>query len=302
MKKLLTRWLKSIFLGIIFLSLIPLPASGNPQSEQLFKRGIEQLASHHYSAALTSFSEVINLDNQLSNLAYSNRCLTYLKLNQPQKALNDCQLSLKQQPNNQEVRLNLGLAYYRLGKYKNAVREYGKIIVSNQQDYRAYYNRGLAYSALNAYSNALEDYQQAFKSSQSLSPMEKALIYNDQGLVKIKLGNLIEAIADLTTAINLDQDNELYYYNRGCGYHQQGNYQAAITDFNQVIALNPQKAEAYFRRGWLHHNLGNQPAAIADLNLVLKYTNEEDSVYQKTIQLMNQVKKIYYQTYYNRVG
>jgi tetratricopeptide (TPR) repeat protein len=279
-----------------------LPALSYPESEQLFKRGVEQFQSHQYSAALTSFSEVINLESKLSASAYSNRCLTYLKLNQPQQASYDCKFALKLKPNNSEVRLNLGLAYYRLGKYQSAVREYGKIIASNKQDYRAYYNRGLAYSGLNAYSNALKDYQKAFKSSQSLSPMEKALIYNDQGVVKIKLGNLTEAIADLTTAINLDDGNELYYYNRGCGYHQQGNYQAAITDFNQVIALNPQKTEAYFHRGLLHHSLGNQPAAIADLNLVLNYANEKDSVYQKTIQLIHRVKKIYYQTNYHRVG
>lgn len=293
---LLKKWRLFILSWVIGFSLISSPAIAFSQSQQFLAQGIEQFQLHHYQAALAYFSEVIDLGGKLESAGYSNRCLTYLQSYQPHQAVFDCQLALELNPNNTEARLNLGLSYYRLGNYQEALQNYQQVIKANPNDYRAYYNKGLVYATLNAYQKALSSYEQALKTHQAPSLSEQGAVYNERGLLKSKLGHFEEGIADLSQAINLDQSNESYYLNRAICYHQQGNFEAAIKDLSRAISLNPQYSEAYLRRGWLNHRLGNQETAIADLSIFLDYADEQSQAYQRVSILIEPLKRFYYQS------
>lgn len=73
-------------------------------------------------------------------------------------------------------------------------------------------------------------------------------------------------IADLTNAIELEDDCAYLYYNRGCVYSVCGEHDNAIADYTKAIELNPSFAEAYYNRGIAHMKNSDKNAAIQDLS------------------------------------
>ena len=129
-----------------------------------------------------------------------------------------------------------GVAYFKLGKYKEAIENFDKILNENLKDLKkedvtnSYYNRGLA---------------------------------------KESLGQHEEAIKDFDQAINLDSNNIDAYYNRGIIKSEFGQYEEAIEDFYELIKLNPEKlkkAGTYYNIGLSKNKLSNSNEAIKNLN------------------------------------
>ena len=200
-----------------------------------------------------------------------------LQLKNNAAAETDCIEAIKYNSDNLEAYLNLGLAYYRQGKYEKAIAEYQEVIQRNKRDYRAYYNRGLAYLALNDYQLAITDYQTALVYSSDANTESKSLIYNDLALAYIMLAEDESAILNFSKAIALNANNYDAYFNRGCAHHRQGKYQAAIDDFTRVVQLNPNFTQVYVNRAVLRHQIGQTDAAFSDLNIALQqYQNQGD--------------------------
>ncbi len=244
-------------------------------SSDAFNIGLDNLHQQNYQQALFDFTQVIQGQDNLSGAAYSNRCLVNLQLQNNTKAEADCLTAIKYNSDNLEAYLNLGLAYYRQGKYEQAIAQFQEIIPRDRKDYRAYYNRGLAYLALNDYQPAITDFQTALLQSPDFNTESKSLIYNDLALAYLMLGEDKQAILHFTQAIKSDTTSYNAYYNRGCAYHRQGKYQAAIIDFSQAVQLKSDFTQAYVHRGILNHQIGATDPAYKDLNLALKqYQNQ----------------------------
>ena len=74
-------------------------------------------------------------------------------------------------------------------------------------------------------------------------------IYYARGLSRGFLGNYIGAIADLTRATKLDEDQPNYYFYRAYFKSLYGNNKGSIHDFSRAIELEPYWSEAYYNRG-----------------------------------------------------
>ncbi len=64
-------------------------------------------------------------------------------------------------------------------------------------------------------------------------------------------GNLDQAIADLTKAIELDPKYADAYYNRGFAHRSKGLKQAAINDFETYLRLEPNAPDRPQVEQWL---------------------------------------------------
>ena len=235
-----------------------------------FNAGVNNLRQQSYQQALVDFTQVIENQDNLVGAAYSNRCLVNLQLQNNNTAEADCLTAIKYDSDNLEAYLNLGLAYYRQGEYKQAIAQFQEIINRDEGDFRVYYNRGLAYLALSNHQPAIADFQTALRYSTDSNIESKSIIHNDLALAYLLLGEDEQAILNFTQAITLDSTSYNAYYNRGCAYHRQGKYQAAIADFSQAVRLNPEFTQAYVHRGILHNEIGAVHLAFKDLNLALR--------------------------------
>ena len=102
--------------------------------------------------------------------------------------------------------------------------------------------------------------------------------YYESGKTKLLSGNVEDAIADLTTAIDAGNPTVDMYVLRGEAYLQTANYAGALDDFNAALDLNPTSSVAYYDRALLNMRMENYDAAMADINnaLAARATTDED--------------------------
>lgn len=281
-----------------FLAISPvnsLPNSDGFTGDDFLQMGAKNIQLGNYRKAVEDFTQAIELKSNLKNnfnLAYSNRCLAYLQLEEYHNAVADCTIALSFVPENTEAYLNRGLAEYRLGNYQAAILDNNQAIKLKPYDFRAYYNRGIANAALKNHQGAIQDYNLALTQTPLLST-SLADIYNDRGLVNLELRNLQAALLDFSKAIRLNSTDDRAYFNRGCACAQNQDNWGALRDFNRVVKLNPKSAIAYVNRGVAYHNLGYSQAAIKDLQTAAAYfIDRKDTIaYQRTVKLIETVQK-----------
>lgn len=93
--------------------------------------------------------------------------------------------------------------------------------------------------------------------------------YYESGKSKLLDGNIDDAIADLTTAIDAGNASVETYILRGEAYMQTSDFRRAMDDFNAAIEQNPSSAVAYYDRSLLNSRLENYADALADINNAL---------------------------------
>jgi tetratricopeptide (TPR) repeat protein len=291
------RFLMSIVLAIA-LSFSLFTSVVEAANKEAFHAGIAAFQQEKYSEAIEQFNQAILQDPNFAP-AYSDRCLTYLNLENYLAALIDCTQALKLNPNHIETYLNRGLAHYKSGELAEAIADYSQVLQLKPHDYRAYYNRGLAEADLAAYREAIVDYGQAIRQTSPLDRLTLAEIYSDRGLAQLLLTHhegavLGNAIADFTEAIQFNKASIRSYYNRGCAYHQKGNRIAALEDFNQVLARDPSYTQAYVSRGLLRQEMGEMGGAIADLRQAATSFNQQGAKgeYQQVLRLIEKMRSV----------
>ena len=131
--------------------------------------------------------------------------------------------------------------------------------------YQAYTNRGIARLALGDSQGAIADYTSAI----NINP-KHALAYNSRGHVRDKIGDKSGAIADFTMAIKVDAKFAAAYTNRCLSRSNAGDRTGAIDDCTYAIKINPNLVQAYLNRSLVNYRLGNYQKAIEDSNVVIK--------------------------------
>jgi tetratricopeptide (TPR) repeat protein len=107
-----------------------------------------------------------------------------------------------------------------------------------------YLKRGEDFTGVQQYDRAIADFTTAIQ----LQP-DYAEAYNDRGFAYYLKGDVERAIADYTRAIDLRPDYPKAYNSRGVAYMAHG-YGAAksVPDFDRAIALKPDFRYAYINR------------------------------------------------------
>ena len=102
---------------------------------------------------------------------------------------------------------------------------------------------------------------------------EEALLqpsdYYDSARQKLVEGNITDAIADLTTAIDAGNATANMYILRGEAYMQTADYRRALSDFNTAIDMDAVNAVAYYDRALLNIRLEDYNTALSDINNAL---------------------------------
>jgi tetratricopeptide (TPR) repeat protein len=108
--------------------------------------------------------------------------------------------------------------------------------------------------------------------------VEKAL---EQGTAFEAKGQLSEALAEYSRAIELSPSNTNAYYNRALVYQKQSNSQAAFADFEKIISLNPNYSEPYYYRGQIYDGRGQRDKALADYTQAIENNINYAAAYSK---------------------
>eukprot|EP01114_Cavostelium_apophysatum_P002881 TRINITY_DN1258_c0_g1_i1.p1 TRINITY_DN1258_c0_g1~~TRINITY_DN1258_c0_g1_i1.p1 ORF type:complete len:254 (-),score=68.98 TRINITY_DN1258_c0_g1_i1:73-834(-) len=96
-------------------------------AEKYKMEGNNRLAEKQYAKAVESYTRAINIDST-NAIYYSNRAAANSHLGKHQEAINDCQASIALKPDYSKPYGRMGLAYFSLGKYKEACDYYKKAL------------------------------------------------------------------------------------------------------------------------------------------------------------------------------
>ena len=138
----------------------------------------------------------------------------------------------------------------------------------------AYLNRGNVYLSKSDLEHALADFNEALR----LDPKSAWGLAARGNLYKSQ-GDFDHALADLNEALRLDPTYALAFFSRAEIYKSKGDVVHAMSDLNDTLRLDPNYAVAYFVRGQLSYLLGNAPAALEDFGKAIKLDADEASTY-----------------------
>ena len=101
---------------------------------------------------------------------------------------------------------------------------------------------------------------------------ERANPHFTAALAAVEKGNLAEAVAGFTKAIEIDPGFQAALLNRGMLYQRQGSLDAALADYASVIKIGPAAvtAQGLMIRGQAYEQRGDVDRAIADYTKVVR--------------------------------
>jgi tetratricopeptide (TPR) repeat protein len=112
-----------------------------------------------------------------------------------------------------------------------------------------------------------------------------AATYAKQGDNKYAAADYKGAVEAYTQALEIFNQSDYAYYNRGNAYRKLKDYKAAIADYTQAIQLNPQNTFAYLYRGAAYQADGQSELAIADYTALIKMDDQNAGAYEAYLSL-----------------
>lgn len=156
-----------------------------------------------------------------------------------------------------QVRVNLGIGFFELGQYSDAVAEYTRGIETAPRMVALYMNRAKAYEKLRRLSEAAADYDTALRIDRNAAD-----VYMSRGVMLLSHGDPGRSVKDFSKVIELEPSWTGPYFNRGVAQFRLGDNLAAERDFSIVLQRNSSDAGAYLNRGRARAALGRADAGL----------------------------------------
>jgi len=239
----------------------------SPLAVQYSNRGRVYQIIKDYDNAIIDMTKAIELGEKDPEL-YAYRAKCYIEMEKYTNALKDYDKAIDLAPEN-PLYLNNRADFYKQHQenYDEALKDYATVIEISTDDYstaRAINNRAMIYEVEEKWELAIEEYTEA------LTFLEHPIIYSQRASVYLELENYEKALADFTSAIDLDKENpERYDYRADC-YIAMEDDTNALKDLDKAIDLAPENPDGYNNRGIFFHNQEKYDLALADFEFILK--------------------------------
>ena len=125
---------------------------------------------------------------------------------------------------------------YKEKKYQNAYEIYNLLETLNASQFSVNLGRGDCLRKLEKYDDALTSYYKAQEGCAGVFTPDKAALFNNKGLVYLKLNKFSEALVDFETAINL-KPNPLFFCNKGNALYAKGENKESLEAFKEAQKL-----------------------------------------------------------------
>ena len=173
--------------------------------------------------------------------------------------------------------LNKGVVLRKLGREKEALACYDKAIEINPNSSQAWYNRGLAQQNQEFLEEALASYERAL----DLNPLHDAAWLN-KGVVLRKLLRSREAVECYDKVLALNPQSAVAWYNKGFALRQMGRVQDELACYEKTLSIDPSYTEAWLNRGVALRKQNRVIEALACYNKVLEmHPKHPDAWYNK---------------------
>jgi tetratricopeptide (TPR) repeat protein len=228
---------------------------------------VEEKAGQFVTAA-NEYEIAAHMDPSESNLFdWGSELLLHRTL---EPAIDVFQQASERYPHSPRVAIGLGMAFYALGKYDDAVKSLLRAADLNPADPRCYSFLSKAYDSS---PSQAEDVIQRFRRFAELQPRNgRALYYYAMSLWKGKRAqdpdlDLRQIESLLKSSIALDPALAEAHLQLGNLYSDQGKYAESIPEYLRARELNPNLADVYYRLGQAYVRTGEKDRAQEQLQV-----------------------------------
>jgi tetratricopeptide (TPR) repeat protein len=223
----------------------------NPNyTQSIMNRANTYYESGEFYSALKDLEKVEKISEDTLPLHFL-RGLVFTKL----KRYNEAKLSfirgLKIEPQNTELKVNMGSVYYFMGSYDSARLWLKDIVAMGANEPNAFNTLSLVEAETGNYGEALA----LIKKALDLKPSD-AFYLNNRGYIYLMQNENEKALADINESITLDPYNAWAYRNKAIYFFKKSNYDEALrllqyaNKLDKTIAnLNFYLGEVYWAKG-----------------------------------------------------
>lgn len=163
-------------------------------------------------------------------------------------------------PDHEAARVVRGEIRVENGDHSGAIEDFTQAIAGGRDEANVYFLRGLSLLKLGDYAAAESDLTQAIAGGERLA-------YEARGLARYMQFAMVEAEADLTAALERNQDALYLYRLRGFTRYIQNHLAGAVEDWTRSLEPGKIEPSLLFQRGWAQFEAGNLREAERDLAL-----------------------------------
>lgn len=159
-----------------------------------------------------------------------------------------------------------GVAYFSLGDFDNAEKNFKKGVKINPSNGENYYNLGIIKQNQKKYAEARTYFIQAsniFDGQQKKKELVDALVY--AGICAINEGKDVDGIKYYNSAIDIDPENSMGYFNLAAYYAEKEYYDRALQIYNTYLNKNTHDIYVYQRIVSLLKKTGKYQTGISIL-------------------------------------
>jgi len=260
-------------------------------AEYRFKRGEYYFLVKDYAAAMSNYTDAIQLKENYYDAWYKRGCTKFNQRNYEQ-AIPDLEMAIRINPKIPDTYKILADAYSRAGRYAQAIQQYdlaiqiaktNKVVLDESLLTDLYNNQGESYFNTMDYRRAVEALKNAVRYSKN-----NGKAYFNRGYAYFKLNQLKDAEDDLQKALSFQPAIALWCNILGEVYQQEGQYENAVGQFSKAIALDSSgqiAGQAYYHRGFCYAQLSDFNQALPDYLISGNYTAGNDEPHSFRMEL-----------------
>jgi Tfp pilus assembly protein PilF len=166
----------------------------------------------------------------------------YFKLGKYPQAIEQANVALAKEPNNITALQFRGSALGASGQTGAAAEDFKKILEADPNNLHGMYNLGVAYKEANQLDKAIEMYSKVI-----LAQPDFPNAYYERGFTYGKMGLFPQAKADMEMSIKYQPEHGASYFFRGRAFEALGNMESACADWKKALELGTKDAEPFLR-------------------------------------------------------
>jgi tetratricopeptide (TPR) repeat protein len=190
-------------------------------------RGADPANSEIASPGAPAAGSKKDLENQFKMAVFQHRNGDILK------AYQGYEYVLGYDPYNLEAHNNLGLIFQEIGKYEDALREFGKVLAIDPKNVQAINNSGVTYFKMQDYTAAVRKFEAALEIDPNNSES-----YANLGLVYVQLDRVADAKAVFLKVLAMNPRHAETHYNLANLYEKNGQFKDAIFYYQKFLSYS----------------------------------------------------------------
>ena len=149
----------TVIIAIIIYIFFNSDAIDTRKHRSLINKGVNLVRKGNDDNAILAYTKALSIKEDA--VTYYNRSVAYYNIGKHKEALKDLDKTIEMQSNNINALCNRGFIHYYMGNYKKAIQDFDNVIIVNPSFASAYYGRANSYLKINEIIKAKADYHKA---------------------------------------------------------------------------------------------------------------------------------------------